>query len=68
MGTAQRANEKSPEATSKSWKTELHDRELKTAVTKKLKEIQEYSERQHNELRNDINKQKQSFTPKRLKL
>ena len=37
---------------SKSWKTNLNDKECHIAVLKKLSQIQENSERQFNELRN----------------
>ena len=40
----------------------LSDREFKIAVKKKLNELQENSERQFNELRNEINEQKEYFT------
>ena len=40
----------------------LTDRELKIAVMKKLDKLQENSERQFNELRNNINEQKEYFT------
>ena len=40
----------------------LTDREFKTAVMKKLNELQENSERQFNELRNKFNEQKEYFT------
>ena len=36
--------------------------EFKTAVIKKLNELQENSERQFNELRNKINEQNEYFT------
>ena len=38
------------------------DREFKIAVTKILNQLQENFERQFNELRNDINEQKEYFT------
>ena len=40
----------------------LTDKEFKTAVMKKFNELQENSERQYNDLRNKINKQKEYFT------
>lgn len=39
----------------------LNDRELNSAVMKKLNEIQENSERKFNELRNKVNEQKKYF-------
>ena len=39
----------------------LTDKEFKIAVRKKLKELQENSERQFNEPRNNMNEQKKSF-------
>ena len=41
---------------------DLSDRQFKIAVTKKLNELQENSERQFSELRHKINKQKEYFT------
>ena len=41
---------------------DLTDQEFKIAVIWKLKELQENSERQFNELRDKINEQKKYFT------
>ena len=41
---------------------DLHDREFKIAVLKKLNEMQENTNRQFNELRNPINEQSKYFT------
>lgn len=40
----------------------LTDREFKTAIIKKLNELQGNSERQFSELKNEINEQKEHFT------
>ena len=39
----------------------LNDRELKIVVLKKLNEIQENTDRQFNDIRNQINKQNEYF-------
>ena len=39
----------------------LNDREFKIAVLKKLNEIQENTDRQFNDIRNQINKQNEYF-------
>ena len=41
---------------------DLHDREFKIAVLKKLNEMQENTNRQFNELRHPINEQSKYFT------
>ena len=64
----QRENDKSPETNPEVTEIyNLNDREFKIAVIKKLSELQENSERQFNELRNKINKQRNT-SPNRLKL
>lgn len=56
---AQKENEKSPDTRLKVMEyCALNYRDFKIAIIKKLYEIQENSERQFNELRNKINKQK----------
>ena len=60
---SQKGNNSSPEAKQKvRGDCDLTDKTFKTAVTKKLNELQENSEKQFNELRNKINKQKEYFT------
>lgn len=58
---ALKENEKPPEAMEDC---HLNDREFKTAVVKKLSELQENSERQFNDLKNKINEHKEYFTKK----
>lgn len=60
---ALKENEKSPEAKVME-DCHLNDREFKTAVVKKLSELQENSERQFNDLKNKINEHKEYFTKK----
>lgn len=68
---AQKENEKSPGIKLKGMEDcGLNDREFKTAITKKLNNIQENSEKQVNKFRNTINEQKKKMStlPKRFKL
>ena len=60
---SQKENDKSPETKHKVKEYyDLTDREFNTAVIKKLKELQENSQRQFNELRTKIKEQKKYFS------
>ena len=64
----QKENDNSPETKLKATEyCDLTDREFKIAVMKKVKELKENSDRQFNELRNEINEQRNTLQ-KRLKL
>ena len=58
----QKGSKKSPENKLKDMEDcNLNDREFKIAVLKKLNEIQENTDRQFNDIRNQINKQNEYF-------
>ena len=60
---SQKENNNAPETKLKVMEDyDLIDKGFKIAVMKKLDELQEISERQFNELRNKISKQKEYFT------
>ena len=60
--TVQKENDKAETNTEDTEIYNINERELKIVITKKLNELQENSERQFNELRNNINENEEFFT------